>query len=210
MPPVVAALAVAVLGYVLGCFSTGYYLVRWRTGQDLRTIGSGATGGRNVGRVLGPAGFLVTGAGDLAKSALAVLVPMLLALGPLAIAGAMVGVTAGHVWPLQLGSRGGKGIAPFVGTTGVVAPLALAGGALVGVAVALLARRPNTGGLAGLAATPILALAMGAPVEIVVGCVASLALVVVAHLPNLRAELAGPPTLRLSLPPLPRAWRGDA
>ena len=58
--------------YVLGCFSTGYYLVRQRTGQDIRELGSGSTGARNAGRVLGRNGFLLTMAGDLAKGGLAV------------------------------------------------------------------------------------------------------------------------------------------
>ncbi len=60
-----------VLGsYVLGCFTTGYYLVRWRTGQDLRGLGSGSVGAKNAGRVLGAMGFLLTLTGDLAKGAL--------------------------------------------------------------------------------------------------------------------------------------------
>ncbi len=45
---------------LLGCFNTGDYLVRWRTGQDLRTLGSGSAGSKNVSRVVGPVGFGVT------------------------------------------------------------------------------------------------------------------------------------------------------
>jgi len=60
-------IAVVLASYVLGCISTGYYLVRFRTGHDIRTLHSGSTGARNVGRVLGRTGFIVTLAGDLAK-----------------------------------------------------------------------------------------------------------------------------------------------
>ena len=63
----------SVLGaYLLGCFATGYYLVRARTGRDIREIESGSTGTSNVGRVLGKSGYLLTVLGDMAKGALAV------------------------------------------------------------------------------------------------------------------------------------------
>jgi len=58
--------------YALGCLTTGYYLVRRRTGQDLRILGSGSIGARNVSRLLGWRGFLVTVLGDFGKGALAV------------------------------------------------------------------------------------------------------------------------------------------
>ena len=41
------------LSYLLGCFTTGYYLVRLQTGQDIRDVSSGNVGSRNVGRLLG-------------------------------------------------------------------------------------------------------------------------------------------------------------
>jgi len=193
MPTVVVALGVVLLAYLLGCFSTGYYLVRLRTGQDLRTMGSGATGGRNVARFLGPAGFLLTGAGDLAKSVVAVGVPIWLGLGALEVAAAMVAVTAGHIWPFQLGFRGGKGIAPFVGATALVAPLALVAGAVLAAVAVLLSRRPNIGGMAGFAATPAVALALGQPIPIAVGIFVVVALGAIAHRSNLREELRSAP-----------------
>src|ERR1700691_1629571 len=58
--------------YLIGCFTTGYYLVRWRTGGDIREMGSGSAGARNVGRVLGKLGFFVTVTGDFLKGILAV------------------------------------------------------------------------------------------------------------------------------------------
>jgi len=47
------ACRIGVSAYLLGCCTTGYYLVRWRTGQDIRQLGSGSVGARNVSRVLG-------------------------------------------------------------------------------------------------------------------------------------------------------------
>ena len=209
MPPVFVSLGVVLLAYLLGCFSTGYYLVRLRMGKDLRTIGSGATGGRNVARVLGMPGFLVTGAGDLAKAVIAVVVPVWFGLGPVTIGAAMVAVTAGHIWPIQLGFRGGKGVAPLVGSTALAAPLALAIGVLLGALFVLVSRRLNLGGLAGVALTPVAALALGAPVAIAAGIIGSVALVVVAHRSNIRAELGTGPSFSRPLRPLSRGGRSD-
>jgi glycerol-3-phosphate acyltransferase PlsY len=69
-------LIVIIIGYGLGCISTGYYLVRLRTGQDIRKLGSGSMGGRNVGRVLGRSGFALTMAGDTVKGIIAVRLPL--------------------------------------------------------------------------------------------------------------------------------------
>ncbi|MGD0745924.1 MAG: glycerol-3-phosphate acyltransferase [Verrucomicrobiota bacterium] len=98
--------------YVLGCFATGYYLVRARTGRDLREIESGSVGARNAGRVLGIPGYLLTMLGDMAKGALAVWFAAEFANhNRLAMALAVLAVVAGHVWPAQLRFRGGKGVA---------------------------------------------------------------------------------------------------
>jgi acyl phosphate:glycerol-3-phosphate acyltransferase len=207
MPPVFVLLGVVLLAYVLGCFSTGYYLVRLRTGQDLRSIGSGATGGRNVARILGTPGFLITGAGDLAKAAVAVAVPIWFGLGPIAVGAATVAVTAGHIWPIQLGFRGGKGVAPLVGSTALVAPIALAIGVVLGALFVLVSRRLNLGGLAGVALTPVVALALGTPIPIAAGIIGSVVLVVVAHRSNIRAELGTAPSFGRPLRPVSRGGR---
>lgn len=102
---------VAFGAYAIGCFTTGYYLVRWRTGQDIRALGTGSCGSRNVSRVLGSKGFVLTLVGDLAKGALAVWLAQRLTGDQNMALLALIAVTIGHVWPVQLGFRGGKGIA---------------------------------------------------------------------------------------------------
>ena len=106
----------SVLGaYLLGCFAIGYYLVRARTGKDIREIGSGSTGARNVGRVLGKPGFVLTAFGDLGKGALAVWSAREWTNNHHLAALAMLAVVAGHLWPAQLRFRGGKGVATSFG-----------------------------------------------------------------------------------------------
>src|ERR1035441_7362285 len=104
------ALGVLAGSYVLGCFSTGYYLVRQRTGQDIRELGSGSTGARNAGRVLGCQGFWLTMAGDMAKGALAVWLALALTGNDRVAMLAWLAVVMGHIWPAQMGFRGGKGV----------------------------------------------------------------------------------------------------
>jgi glycerol-3-phosphate acyltransferase PlsY len=112
--------ACAAVAYFIGCFVTGYYLVRARTGKDVRETGSGSAGARNVGRILGKPGFFVTVFGDFAKGMVAVMLARKFAgNNDFCAALAVVGVVAGHLWPAQLKFRGGKGI-----TTSMAALLA--------------------------------------------------------------------------------------
>lgn len=118
LPPgnLVRAAVCAVVAYVLGCFATGYYLVRFRTGKDIRTIESGNIGARNVGRVLGAGGFFITFFGDLAKGVLAVwLARTLTQADSLAMGVSIPAVLAGHLWPAPLKFRGGKGVSTGLG-----------------------------------------------------------------------------------------------
>jgi hypothetical protein len=106
------AICSVVAAYLLGCFATGYYLVRARTGRDIREIESGSTGARNVGRVLGKPGFVLTVFGDFGKGALAVwFAAEFTNHNGLAMSLAVLAVVAGQIWPAQLRFRGGKGVA---------------------------------------------------------------------------------------------------
>ena len=108
-------LLVALGAYALGSFSTGYYLVRLRTGRDIRLLGSGSAGGRNVARSVGLTASAMTLAGDAAKGALAAGTAVLLGLETWAVMLVIGAVVAGHIWPPQLQFRGGKGLATVMG-----------------------------------------------------------------------------------------------
>jgi glycerol-3-phosphate acyltransferase PlsY len=105
----------ALEAYFLGCVATGYYLVRARTGKDIREIESGSVGARNTGRVLGRVGFGITLLGDFSKGALAVWIARKWTGDNHLALMAMLAVVLGHVWPVQLRFRGGKGVATFLG-----------------------------------------------------------------------------------------------
>src|SRR5262245_20080215 len=102
-------------GYVLGCVTAGYYVVRFMKGIDIRHEGSGNVGARNVGRVAGPLAFTLTFLVDFAKGAFAVWLAEHFHSRPLAVICVILAVCAGHIWPLQLRFHGGKGAATALG-----------------------------------------------------------------------------------------------
>src|SRR5438876_4068176 len=106
---------ISLFAYLLGCFTTGYYLVRARLGQDIRELGSGSVGAKNVGRVLGWTGFLVTLAGDFGKGAFVMWAAQHFTTDARLLGLAMLAVVGGHVWPAQLRFHGGKGVATSLG-----------------------------------------------------------------------------------------------
>lgn len=108
---------VAILGYGTGAVVGAFYIVRARTGRDVRALGSGNAGARNVLRSVDVTSALLTFAWDAAKGALAIWISRRWLAGTWTPGVAFVAVIAGHVWPVQLGFRGGKGVAPAIGCT---------------------------------------------------------------------------------------------
>jgi len=181
--------AVTILAYALGCVATGYYVVRLMTGEDLRGHVTGSTGARNVGRRLGLAAAVVTFAADVSKGAVAVGIA-LAAAGGGAAAAALVAVVAGHVAPVQLGFRGGRGLGPAVGGMLVldwrVAAVALGAAALSAAAT----RALTASGLVGVAAAPVAALALGERRTALAAGITA-AIVLAAHLRRRPDQLQG-------------------
>jgi len=113
--------------------------VRWRDGRDIRVLGSGNSGARDAGRLLGRGAFAIVSALDAAKGLLVVLTerPWAPDVAPLCA----VAATIGHVFPAQLGWRGGKGVATSIG-----ALAALDFTVLAVIAAAFAVARPLVGG----------------------------------------------------------------
>ena len=179
-----ARASAALLGYALGSIPTGYLLMRWRTGGDIRTMGSGSTGGRNVGRQLGLGWGFVSGAGDGAKGAVAVLLARRIA--PAAWPIAIPAAVAGHIWSPALGFRGGRGIAPGLGAALVADPAV--GAAIVAAFLAGYGTTHDTrpGIVLGLAAAPASALLLRRPPVLTRAVLATVVAVAAGHAPVLR------------------------
>jgi glycerol-3-phosphate acyltransferase PlsY len=182
------ASSICFFSYLLGCFTAGYYLVRLFAGEDIREIGSGSVGARNVSRVLGKTGFFFTVLCDFGKGALAVWVTRHYLNDDRLVALALLAVVAGHIWPAQLRFHGGKGMATSLGALAVYdAQLALTFVVLF-LCVATLLRRTVLPGLFAFIFVPVAAMLLGhSPAKITALSVLA-GMVVIAHRRNLVAE----------------------
>jgi acyl phosphate:glycerol-3-phosphate acyltransferase len=153
------ALALA-LGYLLGSIPFGLLLTRFAGAGDLRSIGSGNIGATNVLRTgrkgLAAATLLL----DALKATFAVVIASR-AFGPETGLAAAAGAIFGHMYPVWIGFRGGKGVATFLGAlVGVCWPAAIVF-VVVWLAVAALTRYSSAAALAATLASPVVALSIG-------------------------------------------------
>ena len=106
---------VVLLAYLIGSIPTGYLIGRLK-GIDVRTRGSGATGGTNVGRTLGWPMGLLTGLIDAGKGVVAAALGQAVDPGSgWVLAACVVAALAGHSWPVFISFRGGKSVATGAG-----------------------------------------------------------------------------------------------
>jgi glycerol-3-phosphate acyltransferase PlsY len=158
------SLAIVVTAYLLGSIPTGYLLMRFFRKQDIRTLGSGNIGATNVMRSgakgLGAATFLL----DALKGVAAVLIGERIAASGFpnihpheAAALAALCAVLGHMFPIWLGLRGGKGVATAFGVFLVVAPWPALGSLAVFVVVFALGRFVSLASILAAAAFPLLA-----------------------------------------------------
>jgi glycerol-3-phosphate acyltransferase PlsY len=152
-------IGVLVFGYLLGSIPFGLLVTRIAGMGDIRAIGSGNIGATNVLRTGNKGLAALTLLGDAGKGAVAVLAAR--ALGPEAAAVAGFGAFVGHLFPVWLGFKGGKGVATYLGVLAAYAwPAALAFAA-TWLAVAFLFRYSSLAALIASAATPIVLATLG-------------------------------------------------
>ena len=156
--------AAVALAYLLGSIPFGYLLVRLSGGGDVRETGSGGTGATNVTRRAGKGVGVLTLLLDALKGMAAVLIARS-ALGAGSewwVCAAAVAAVLGHVFPVWLRFRGGKGVATGLGVFLVLAPLATVCALAVFVAVVWLWRFVSLGSITAAAVLPLAVWALGA------------------------------------------------
>jgi glycerol-3-phosphate acyltransferase PlsY len=174
--------------YLLGSIPVGLLLAKWAGKGDIRKVGSGGTGATNVMRVGGFKLAAATWVLDMAKAMIAA------ALGWYFIGhdfGAMCGAAAvaGHIFPVWLGFKGGKGISPMLGFMLVVNPVIFIASGLNWLLVALGTGYSSGGSLVALTILPILGFVAG--FNIGLSCLFVSALGFYAHRENIKRLLAG-------------------
>ena len=147
------------IGYLLGSIPFGLILTKLAGLGDVRTIGSGNIGATNALRTGNKALAALTLALDLLKGTAAVLIGGLF--GPYAAIAGGFGAFLGHLFPVWLGFRGGKGVATFIGVAlGLYWPAAL-GFCLVWLLVAVLTRYSSLSALTASVATVLVLTFLG-------------------------------------------------
>lgn len=154
---------VVILAYLIGSIPFGYLIVRHKVGDDIRKSGSGGTGATNVSRRAGKAMGVFTLVLDALKGVLAIVVARLVAGEGEAsidwlIAAAAIAAIAGHIFPVWLGFRGGKGVATGVGVFLMLAPVAVLCGGIIFAVVVRVTRYVSLGSIVAAAIIPVFVL----------------------------------------------------
>lgn len=180
---------IAAAGYLLGSVPFGVLMARAFGLGDLRKIGSGNIGATNVLRTGNRAAAALTLALDAAKGAVAVMVARAAGLGEDAAALAGLAAFLGHLFPVWIGFRGGKGVATFLGTLLALAPLAGVAACGTWLATAAVFRISSLSALVAAALAPLVMIALGAEGALAAAVMA--ALVFVRHRANIARLRAG-------------------
>lgn len=205
---------VIVIAYLLGSIPFGYLIVRLKQGADIRQTGSGGTGATNVSRRAGKLAGVITLVLDAMKGAGAVVIARMLLglpvfaegdhLGPFLsnaywwVAGATIAVIVGHIFPVWLRFRGGKGVATGVGALLLLAPIAVA---LAGLLLILIVWRTgyvSLGSIVAAAAIPLFVLLQSVFIQpvadlapLMTGAIAGALLIIFAHRANIERLMQG-------------------
>jgi glycerol-3-phosphate acyltransferase PlsY len=189
MIPILVLLA----AYLLGAIPFGYVLVKWKTGADVRSAGSGNIGATNVLRTTGRAAGMATLLLDIAKGYLAVwMAGRLTAHDWLWMSAAALAVMAGHAYPVFLKFKGGKAVASFVGSFLCLTPVALAAVLVVFVVVVAWTRYISMGSIIMAATLPLAVwLIVHPPLPPIMAAIIAGAFIIYKHSSNIQRLHSG-------------------
>lgn len=197
---------VIIIGYLLGSIPFGLIISKRKAKIDIRNFGSGRTGGTNVLRTLGRKAFLMVTTLDIAKGALAVVFAGLIIGNDYIIIGSsglrlisqvLAGIAAviGHIWPVFVKFKGGRGVATFIGGLIALFPIAgLLGGeaVIIGAGLSGFASLGSIIGVVGIFAILIpLTIIYNLPIEYLGYALIGTFLIVFVHRDNIKRLLSG-------------------
>jgi glycerol-3-phosphate acyltransferase PlsY len=196
-PPSPSEWAIAPLAYLLGSIPFGYLIVKRRHGQDVRSAGSGNIGAANVTRVAGTAAGFATLSLDAAKGYAAVWIAGRwsgASIRWMILAG--IAAVLGHLFPMWLGFRGGRGVATGLGVFIPICGKAVLAALLLWLVVVAFWRYVSLGSIVAAAAMPLLLYFLyeprHAPPELVsLGAVLISVLIILKHRANIGRLIDG-------------------
>jgi glycerol-3-phosphate acyltransferase PlsY len=205
---------VIVIAYLLGSVPFGYLIVRTTQGADVRETGSGGTGATNVSRRAGKTAGALTLLLDALKGVAAVAIAKVIFDLPVFgeafqdgssiesthwwVAAAAIAVIVGHIFPVWLRFRGGKGVATGVGVFLMLVPMAVAFAGVIFVLVVWRTRYVSLGSIVAAGVIPAFVFLqhlfirpLGSLMPIMSAAIAAGALIVFAHRENIGRLIAG-------------------
>lgn len=194
----IASIIAVLLAYLIGSIPFGYLIVRWTRNEDVRVVGSGGTGATNVLRTAGRSAGILTLILDALKGTAAVYAARWI-IGsdgtPWVVAIAAVAAIAGHIFPVWLGFRAGKGVATGLGVFLAIAPLAVGCAALLFLAVVAVTRYVSLGSMLAAISMPAWAALLYRTdpdlIRIIFALLCSAILIVGKHHQNIQRLLKG-------------------
>ena len=175
--------AVVLAAYLIGSIPFALILAR-RWGADLRQVGSGNLGAANVMRASGVGAGVLVAALDIAKGAASVWMAERVGGDAALPAAAGLAAIVGHVYPVWLRFRGGKGVATACGVFSMLTPLAVPPALAIFAVVVWLTQYVSLGSVLASMALPPIAYALGSPAPAVTAAGAAAALIVFRHRSN--------------------------
>ena len=177
---------IPIVAYLLGSIPVGYLIVRGKGAGDIRQTGSGGTGATNVSRRAGKAAGVLTLLLDAAKGCVAVVIAKAFGGDDWVIAVAAVAALVGHIFPVWLGFRGGKGVATGVGIFSVLAPVALLCAGVIFIAIVVSTRYVSLGSIIGAVLIPVFVWFQSGSQPLLIAAIVGAVLIVFAHRGNLK------------------------
>src|SRR3954468_21022103 len=182
----------SILGaYLIGSIPFALLLARQLGTSDPRFAGSGNPGAANVMRVSGIRAGVFVAVWDIAKGAASVWVVMKLEGGTVLPAAAGLAAILGHIYPVWLRFRGGKGVATACGVFSMLTPLAVPPALVIFAAVVWLTKYISLGSVIASVALPPIAYALGSPAPVVAAAAAASAIIVFRHRSNVQRLWTG-------------------
>jgi glycerol-3-phosphate acyltransferase PlsY len=180
-----------IAAYLIGSIPFALLLARRWGKTDLRQVGSGNLGAANVLRATGIRAGVTVAVLDVAKGAASVALAMRVGGGPVVPAVAGFAAVVGHIYPVWLKFKGGKGVATACGVFSVLTPLAVPPSLVVFLVTVWLTKYISLGSILATIALPSIAYATDAPAAALVAAWAAAALIVFRHRSNVTRLVGG-------------------